>query len=117
MVVDPLHIMEQPLMIQVPDVTLLMVEGNSSSSGLQNEMFIPLEIRRELKVAHLCMVTPNSIEPDHLACNSEISTSNSSPSFKGRLDITTLWLKSDSGLHNERGGDPTVTIIVATQVL
>ena len=59
-----------------------------------------------IKLAHLCVVTPNSTEPDHLACIAEISTSNSSPSFKGRLDSTTPWLKSNSGLwerERERG--------------
>ena len=32
--------MEHLLMIQVPDVTSLMVAGNSNSSGLQTETFI-----------------------------------------------------------------------------
>ena len=48
------------------------------------------------------------MEPDHFSCMAEISTSNSSPLIKGRLDSTTLWLKSDSGLYKgemEGGGE------------
>ena len=50
-------------------------------------------------MAYLWVVTPNSIEPDHLNFISEISTSNNSLSLKGWLDMTTPWSKIDSALE------------------
>ena len=67
MMVNPLYMTEQPLITQVPEVTLVNVDGNSNCSGLLKDNDNPAltyQLQNE-NTAHLYVVTPNSMEPDH----------------------------------------------------
>lgn len=74
-IVVPLYIIPLPVIIHVPERTLVIVDGKLSSSAE-------------------CIVTPISMVPAHFITTCSRSTSKISPGFKGLLVMTTALLKS-----------------------